>query len=422
MSSTTIPAWRRVSTRRSRAPTGWPAWRRSARRDCPQRRFRRPARSRGRRCWPGRTRSTESLFRNSACVGERVATAPGITRKHPDQLVASTSLAKRRLQLNKRSTVLPLRSCSSPADSHAPHEFRNRLLDRWGEPHEGSDRHRMYSCGGARRCRREGGGNSRVASSPACPASQNRRWSAGGDHAMTRDITLPAAGRSETMVFEGAGWFDPLEDAVRGKVRTFIEAILEEELEASLLRKRYERHGDGQATAAAGGHRHGHRERTLTGTFGAVAIRVPRARLAAAEGGTREWKSSVIPAYQRRTRQAEALIAGAYLSGTNTRRVRRALAALFGGTIGKDIVSRAWRKVATDWQAWNRRDLSVEPVVRLILDGTVVKVRLDRKATAISLLVVLGVRQDGQKILLAIKGGESEAAWRGVLDDLIARG
>ena len=169
---------------------------------------------------------------------------------------------------------------------------------------------------------------------------------------MTRDITLPAAGRSETMVFEGAGWFDPLEDAVRGKVRTFIEAIiLEEELEASLLRKRYERHGDGQATAAAEGHRHGHRERTLTGTFGAVAIRVPRARLAAAEGGTREWKSRVIPAYQRRTRQAEALIAGAYLSGTNTRRVRRALAALFGGTIGKDIVSRAWRKVASDWQA-----------------------------------------------------------------------
>ena len=42
-----------------------------------------------------------------------------------------------------------------------------------------------------------------------------------------------------------------------------------------------------------------------------------------------------------------------------------------------------------------------EPIVRLILDGTVVRVRLDRKATAISLLVVLGVRDDGQKVLLA---------------------
>src|SRR5216684_1447874 len=60
----------------------------------------------------------------------------------------------------------------------------------------------------------------------------------------------------------------------------------------------------------------------------------------------------------------------------------------------------------------------------LILDGTVVRVRLDRKATSISLLVVLGVRADGQKVLLAIKsmGGESAEAWRTVLNDLIKRG
>ena len=62
--------------------------------------------------------------------------------------------------------------------------------------------------------------------------------------------------------------------------------------------------------------------------------------------------------------------------------------------------------------------------MRLILDGTVVRVRLDRKATSISLLVVLGVRADGQKVLLAIKsmGGESGEAWRTVLDNLIKRG
>ena len=52
------------------------------------------------------------------------------------------------------------------------------------------------------------------------------------------------------------------------------------------------------------------------------------------------------------------------------------------------------------------------------------RVRLDKKATSISLLVVLGVRRDGQKVLLAVKnmGGESEAAWRALLDDLVARG
>ena len=57
----------------------------------------------------------------------------------------------------------------------------------------------------------------------------------------------------------------------------------------------------------------------------------------------------------------------------------------------------------------------------MILDDTVVRVRLDRKATSISLLVVLGMRQDGQKVLLAIKqmGVERTDAWRTVLDDLI---
>ncbi len=77
-----------------------------------------------------------------------------------------------------------------------------------------------------------------------------------------------------------------------------------------------------------------------------------------------------------------------------------------------------------DWDAWNARSLAEEPIVRLILDGTVARVRLDRKATSISLLVALGVRADGQKMLLAIKsmGGESEAAWRALLDDLVRRG
>jgi len=80
--------------------------------------------------------------------------------------------------------------------------------------------------------------------------------------------------------------------------------------------------------------------------------------------------------------------------------------------------------VRTDWEVWSKRDLAGENIVRLILDGTVVRVRIDRKATSISLLVVLGVRRDGQKVLLAVKnmGGESEAAWRAVLGDLVTRG
>ena len=221
-------------------------------------------------------------------------------------------------------------------------------------------------------------------------------------------------------------WFDPLEAEVRARSREFIEELLRGELEAALSRPRYGRSAmsGSEGRASVAGHRHGSRTRSLTGTFGPIEIAVPRARLTTADGTTTEWKSQTLRAYQRRTLAADALIASTYLAGTNTRRVRRALAALFGGTVGKDTVSRTWRKVKSDWDAWHTRSLTGEPVVRLILDGTVVRVRLDRKATSISLLVVLGVREDGQKVLLAIKsmGGESAEAWRTVLADLINRG
>jgi transposase-like protein len=221
-------------------------------------------------------------------------------------------------------------------------------------------------------------------------------------------------------------WFDPIETEVRGRARQFIEELIRGELDAALDRPRYGRGkaDSGEERTGVTGHRHGSRTRSLTGTFGPIEIEVPRARLNTPGGKTAEWKSQALRAYQRRTLAADALIASCYLAGTNTRRVRRALGALFGGTVGKDTVSRTWRKVKSDWDAWNARSLAEEPVVRLILDGTVVRVRLDRKATSISLLVVLGVRADGQKVLLAIKsmGGESAEAWRTVLDDLIRRG
>src|SRR3954471_19580226 len=187
---------------------------------------------------------------------------------------------------------------------------------------------------------------------------------------------------AEAALLAGEAWFDPIEAGLRERVRGFIEGLIEHELTEALGRRRHEPGG-------GAGHRHGKRERRLTGSFGTVGLTVPRARLAAEGGGTREWRSAALPRYARMTRQVEALIAGAYRAGTNTRRVRRALAALFKGAVGKDVVSRTWRKVKADWETWCRRDLAGEDVVRLILDGTVVRVRLDRKATNVSLLVVL---------------------------------
>jgi transposase-like protein len=75
-----------------------------------------------------------------------------------------------------------------------------------------------------------------------------------------------------------------------------------------------------------------------------------------------------------------------YLAGTNTRRVRQALFGLFDGAVSKDSVSRARRKAKIDREAWCARSLAGEDIVRLILDGTVVKTRSDGRATSIPVL------------------------------------
>src|ERR1700682_1580573 len=132
----------------------------------------------------------------------------------------------------------------------------------------------------------------------------------------------------DTAVYLFDALFDPIEAGVRDRVRGFIQAMIEGELDETLMRPRYGRRSvssSGKNEAAVAGHRHGHRSRSLTGTFGRTQIAVPRARLLGADGKTTEWKSKVLRTYQRRTLAADALIASAYFAGTNTRRVRRAL-------------------------------------------------------------------------------------------------
>src|SRR3712207_9191795 len=82
----------------------------------------------------------------------------------------------------------------------------------------------------------------------------------------------------EPALFAGAAWFDPIEAGLRGRIRGFIEELVEQELTEALGRRRHERGG-------VAGHRHGHRERRLDGSFGPGGGAAPPARLRA-EGRT----------------------------------------------------------------------------------------------------------------------------------------
>ena len=141
------------------------------------------------------------------------------------------------------------------------------------------------------------------------------------------DSSQPAA---ETAVYLFDNWFDPIEGGLRDRVREFIQAhdrgrARRCAVAAALRSPAKSPNGEAEGAVGATGHRHGHRSRSLLGSFGRVEIEVPRARLNTPDGKTTEWKSKALRAYQRRTLVADALIAGAYLAGTNTRRVRRAL-------------------------------------------------------------------------------------------------
>jgi hypothetical protein len=109
-------------------------------------------------------------------------------------------------------------------------------------------------------------------------------------HNTKSDSSQPVA---DTAVFLFDDWFDPIETQVRERVRGFIQAMIEGELDETLQRSRYGRRpkssdGKTEGLLAVAGHRHGHRLRSFTGTSGRTEIAMPRAWLQTADGRTTE--------------------------------------------------------------------------------------------------------------------------------------
>jgi putative transposase len=209
-----------------------------------------------------------------------------------------------------------------------------------------------------------------------------------------------------------------LEVAIRERVREIIEMVLEEEVESTLGASRHQR------VAERSGYRHGRKSRRLTLRTGTIRVAIPRARLVDAEGGEREWQSQLVPRYRRSSPEVEQSVLGVYLSGSNTRRIRRALEPLLtGAALSKSTVSRLVLRLEESYRSWQRRDLAGEKIVYLYLDAIYPKVRSGGKVVSLPVLVALGVRENGEKVLLSLMtaGAESADGWQMLLDDLAAR-
>ena len=203
------------------------------------------------------------------------------------------------------------------------------------------------------------------------------------------------------------------------RLREAVELVLEEELSSALGAPRYERL-EGRL-----GYRNGVEERSITTGTGTRKVRVPRGRVVAKDGATEEFRSELLPRYARRTEEVDSAILSCYLAGANSRRIRKALEPLLGEEhLSKSAVSRVVVRLKKLFESWQQRDLSQERYGVLFLDGFHLKVRMARRVVSVPVLAVLGVRLDGEKVLVALGLAPSEAAvnWSEVIVDLQKRG
>jgi transposase-like protein len=132
----------------------------------------------------------------------------------------------------------------------------------------------------------------------------------------------------------------------------------------------------------------------------------------------------LLPRYRRSSPEVEQAVLGVYRSGGNTRRIRGALKPLLSGApLSKSAVSRLVNRLEESYERWRQRDLAAERIVYFYLDAIFPKVRSAGKVVSLPVLVALGVKATGEKILLAlaIAGAETGAAWQGALEELAAR-
>jgi transposase-like protein len=211
---------------------------------------------------------------------------------------------------------------------------------------------------------------------------------------------------------------DVLGELARERVRRALSQIAEEELTAFLGASAYAR------TSTRRGYRNGTKSRTLATSFGVTDLTMPRAVLFDGQR-RREWQSQIIPRYARRTREVDSALLGLYFGGVNTRKVAQALRPLLKGSpLSRSAISRVIGRLEAYFEGWRERDLSGEDIRYLYLDATFMPVRCGGRAERLPIMVAIGVRATGEKILLslAIMGVESAASWGGFVGDLARRG
>ena len=203
---------------------------------------------------------------------------------------------------------------------------------------------------------------------------------------------------------------DHLGKIVRGSVEETLNALLEAEADRLCNAARYERSEARQDTRA------GSYERKLQTRAGEVSLKVPKLR-------RQTFETAIIERYRRREASVEEALMEMYLAGVSVRRVEDITEALWGTRVSPGTVSNLNKKIYEQIEAWRNKPIEGEhPYV--YLDGIVLKRSWAGEVRNVSLLVAIGVNQEGFREILGIVEGakEDKAGWSAFLKHLKARG
>jgi transposase-like protein len=203
---------------------------------------------------------------------------------------------------------------------------------------------------------------------------------------------------------------DHLGEMVRGTVEETLNEMLEQEAERLVGAERYERTEGRKDTRA------GHYDRSLETKAGKVRLRVPKLR-------NLSFETAIIERYKRREASVEEALIEMYLAGVSVRRVEDITQALWGTRVSSGTVSKLNKKIYGSIEQWRTKELTGRyPFI--YLDGISLKRSWGGEVKNVSVLVCIGVNQEGCREVVGVAEGarEDRESWRTFLRYMKQRG
>jgi putative transposase len=211
----------------------------------------------------------------------------------------------------------------------------------------------------------------------------------------------------------------PLDELARRGAQRMLIAALEAEVDEYVRRHSQERDENGHALVVRNGRS---QERTIHCGAGSLKVQAPRVHDKRPE---QKFTSSILPPYMRKTPRLEEAVPVLYLRGLSTGDFQEALSALLGeeaiAGFSPNTVTRLLAVWQDEYKAWRKRPLTDKAYTYIWADGVHFNVRLEDDRLAC--LVIIGVRPDGVKEVIALEDGyrESTDSWATLLRDLKRR-